>query len=56
MALSALQRRVCTGQREARCRVIEGSISPICGRVALVAGLWEPSLDVVRIRRALEIF
>ena len=56
VALCALQRCMCTGQRESRRRVIEGRVAPSGGGVALLTGLREIRLHVVRIRRSLEIF
>ena len=56
VALCALHRRVRPGQRESRCRVIEGGAGPRSGVVALLASLREAGTHVVRIRRALEVF
>jgi hypothetical protein len=55
VALRALQGRVRAGQREARRRVIKGRIAPARGCVALLAGLREVGLHVIRVRRAVEI-
>ncbi len=55
VALRALQRRMRAGQREAGGRVVERRIPPRGSRVALLAGLREIRLHVVRIRRPLEI-
>ena len=55
VALRALQRRVCAGQREARCGVVETRARPRRGVVALLAGLREVRLYVVRLRCPLEI-
>lgn len=48
VTLRALQRSVCPSQREARAGVIEGCAVPGSGRMAGVAGGWEPRLRVVR--------
>lgn len=53
VALRALQRDVCAGQRKTSSRVIESCIRPGHGRMTGVASLWESSLSVVRIGCAL---
>jgi len=55
VALAALHRGMEAGEREARGGVVERAIAPVGGRVALVAGLRESSLHVIRSSRALEI-
>ena len=55
MALRALHRRVRPGQREAGRGVVERRRCPVGGGVALVAGLREAGLHVIRIRRSLVI-
>ena len=55
MACAAGSRGVRARQGEARRRVVEGSIAPVGCGMALVAGLGEASLHVIRIRRSLEI-
>ena len=55
MALGALQRRVRTSQRESSGRVIEGSITPVGGGMALIASLRESRLHMVWIRGAFVI-
>src|SRR5262249_31141560 len=55
VALPALRGRVRTGQRKPGGRVIEGRVVPRSGVVALLAGLRECGLDVIRVGRALEI-
>ena len=47
--------RVEACQCEAGSRVIECSASPVCRRVALIAGLRESGLCVVRVRSALVV-
>ncbi len=56
MALRALQCRMRARQREACGRVVERRIPPRRSRVALLAGLREIRLHVIRIRGPLEIF
>lgn len=56
VALGALQAGMRAGKREARGRVIKGGICPRGGVVALLAGLRESALRVIRIGRAVEIF
>jgi len=55
MALRALHTAVCTCQGEPRGRVIEGGGRPGSRRVALLAGLRESRLHMVRIGGAVEI-
>ena len=55
VTLCALQRRMRAGQREARSRVIEGSVAPGRGVMALLASRWEVRLHVIRIGRSVEI-
>jgi len=55
VALRALQRRMRARQREACGRVVERRIPPRRSRVALLAGLREIRLHVIRIRGPLEI-
>jgi len=55
VALLALHRRVRTGQREARCRMVKGSARPRRGVVALLARGGEPRLHVVGVGRIVEV-
>ena len=55
MALRALQCDVRSVQSETGAGMIEGSSTPIRGGVALLARDWEIRLDVIRVRRAVEI-
>ena len=55
VALDALNAAMRTRQRETGGRVIESRARPRGGVVALRAGLREPGLHVIRLRRALEI-
>ena len=55
VASGARHRAVETGQREAGRRVIERPVTPIRGRVALVACVREARLRVVRIGRAVVV-
>jgi hypothetical protein len=55
VALSALQGRVRTGEREAGGRVVKRRIRPRNRGVALLASLRHVRLDVVRLRSPLEI-
>src|ERR1700747_3542125 len=56
VTLCALQRGVRAGQREAGGRVIESGTGPARGVVTLGAILREARLDVIRSRRASEVF
>jgi len=53
VALLTLQRCVCAGQGESHAGMIEGSASPGCCVVTLLAGLGEVGLHVIGIGRAL---
>jgi hypothetical protein len=55
VALRTLQAGVCTGQSEARRRVIEGRTQPVRRGVTLLAGGRESSLYVIRVRRPVEV-
>jgi len=55
VALRALHGRVRPGQREARGRVIKRRAVPRCCVVALLTGLRESRLHVIRIRRIVEV-
>src|SRR5438874_7364930 len=56
MALAARHRGMEASQREARCGVVEGPISPVRRAVALVASLREAGRHVIRVGGALIIF
>ena len=55
VSAGARRNRVQSSQREAGAGVIECCVHPVCGVVALVAGLREVRRDVIRVRRALEV-
>ena len=55
VALRALQGNVCPRQRESGGGVIKAAAGPVRRVMALLAGLREPRLHVIRIGRALEI-
>ena len=56
VALRALHRCVRPRQREPRSGVIKRCTVPRSRVVALLAGLREPGLNVIRVRRGIEIF
>src|SRR5262249_27899933 len=55
VALRALQRRMCTGQRESGRGVVEGRVAPVGIVVALLTSLGEVGLHVVGVGRTLVI-
>jgi len=55
VALRTLQVCMRAGQGKTGAGVIEGRVQPACGGMTLLAGCRKPSLDVIRIRRPVEI-
>ena len=55
VTLTALHRRVSTGQREAGGRMVKRGVVPCRRRMALLAGGREAGLHVIRIGRAVEV-